>query len=70
VRAAVLLLLFMAVGPVTAVDFAYGITVTLTEAEAQKCKAEGGCHFISEEAAIKAIKEAAKRLAGDCMGGA
>jgi hypothetical protein len=68
--AAVLLSPSLAVAPVTAVDIRRGMVITLSDAEAEKCEAEGGCHVISRDSAIEAIEKAAKAMAGNCMGAA
>lgn len=59
----------LAAVPVQALDVQHGYTISLTDAQMAQCEAEGGCHLISEQAAMKAIEDAARKMAGNCMGG-
>ena len=58
----------LAAVPVEALDVQHGYTISLTDAQMAQCEAEGGCHLITERAALKAIEDAAKKMAGNCMG--
>lgn len=70
IRGAFLLWLLLCVLTVSAVEITHGYTVTLTAKEAADCEEEGGCVFISKAKAIEMMQKEAKRIAGNCMGGA